>query len=77
MSTQEWESKTIELTNGLIVEDGRAAPGDLECRALQLADDGWDLVALTATQRRFRRLKFQVHENPAGIASDVQRPMAP
>ena len=52
-----WDKKRIEQQGELLVEDGRFRPGNIHERTLQLVGDGWDLVALSPTMRRFRRPK--------------------
>lgn len=56
-SDEHWDTKHLEQRGELLYEDGRARSDDLHERTLQLAEEGWELVALSPTQRHFRRPK--------------------
>ncbi|HEY8692590.1 MAG TPA: hypothetical protein VIR57_07595 [Chloroflexota bacterium] len=61
MSTDEvWEFKTVEERGKQLLEDGRSHGGKLNQRMAELTRDGWDLIALSAHECRFRRRKRHV-----------------
>jgi hypothetical protein len=65
-----WEFKTVEQRGKQLVEDGKPqGSGTLNQRVAELSRQGWDLIALSAHECRFRRRKR--HVSPAQITDRV------
>jgi len=61
----QWDSKRLEQRGDQLIEDGRPRPGDIHERTLELVREGWEIVALSPTGRRLRRLAIQTSQEPA------------
>ena len=61
VSTDEvWEFKTVKQRGKQLLEDGKRRGGNLNHRMAELTRDGWDLIALSAHECRFRRPRRHV-----------------
>jgi hypothetical protein len=69
-----WDIKTLEQRGSLLFEDGHRRESRLEGRAQELAHEGWDLITIAPTQRRFRR---RCRDTQLGVSASPVSAAAP